>query len=67
MRKILLSLVTLFFINASANAATTIIENCEAAKLKQDIISIYALRDSIIESNKLNEYSFTVKSHYLTL
>ena len=67
MRKILLSLVALFFINASANAATTIIENYEAAKLKQDIISIYALRDSIIESNKLNEYSFTVKSHYLTL
>lgn len=61
MKKLLLLLAVLFFINASANAATTIIENYEAAKLKQDIISIYALRDSIIESNKLNEYSFNVK------
>lgn len=67
MKKLLLLLAVLFLFNASANAATTIIENYEATKLKQDIISIYALRDSIIESNKLNEYSFTVKSHYLTI
>lgn len=67
MKKILLSLATLFLFSASANAATTIIENYDAAKLKQDIIGIYALKGAVIESNKLNEYSFTVKTRYLTL
>lgn len=67
MKKILLSLAALFLFNASANAATTIIENYDATKLKQDIIGIYALKGAVIESNKLNEYSFTVKTHYMTL
>ncbi len=67
MKKFLLSLAALFLFNASANAATTIIENYDATKLKNDIIAIYALKGGIIESNKLNEYSFTVKTNYLTL
>ena len=67
MKKILLSLAILFLFSASANAATKIIENYDAAKLKQDIIGIYALKGAVIESNKLNEYSFTVKTRYLTL
>ena len=66
MKKILL-LVALFLFNASANAATTIIENYDATKLKQDIIGIYALKGAVIESNKLNEYSFTVRTRYMTL
>ena len=52
MKKILLSLAALFLFNASANAATTIIENYDATKLKQDIIGIYALKGAVIESNK---------------
>ncbi len=66
MKKILLSLATLFLFNASANAATTIIENYDAAKLKQDIIRIYASRGAIIESNKLNEYTFTLNDKFST-
>ena len=55
MKKFLLSLAALFLFNASANAATTIIENYDATKLKNDIIGIYALKGAVIESNKLNE------------
>lgn len=58
MKKILLSLAALFLFNASVNAATTIIENYDAAKLKNDIIGIYALKGAIIESNKLYEKEF---------
>ena len=43
MKKILLSLAALFLFNASANAATTIIENYDAAKLKNDINPIPAI------------------------
>jgi len=51
----------------NANAATTIIENYDAGKLKNDIIGIYALKGAVIESNKLNDYTFTVRTSYLTL
>ena len=64
MKKLLLLLAVLFLFNASANAATTIIENYEATKLKQDIIKIYALRGALIESNKLNEYTFTINDRF---
>ena len=66
MKKILLSLAALFLFNASANAATTIIENYDATKLKQDIIKIYALRGALIESNKLDEFTFTIKQGFST-
>lgn len=66
MKKLLLLLAVLFLFNASANAATTIIENYEATKLKQDIIKIYALRGALIESNKLNEYTFTINDRFST-
>lgn len=65
MKKILL-LVALFLFNASANAATTIIENYDAAKLKQDIIKIYALRGATIESNKIHEYAFSIIDGFST-
>lgn len=66
MKKFLLSLAALFLFNASANAATTIIENYDATKLKQDIIKIYALRGALIESNKLNDYTFTIIDRFST-
>ena len=66
MKKFLLSLIALFLFNASANAATTIIENYDAKKLKNDIIAIYALKGATIEANKLNEYGFTVNDRYYT-
>lgn len=56
-----MSLVALFLFNASANAATTIIENYNAAKLKNDIIGIYALKGAVIESNKLNDILLLLK------
>ena len=67
MKKFLLLLIALFCINLNVNAATTIIENYDASKLKNDIIGIYALKGAVIESNKLNEYSFTVRTSCLTL
>lgn len=67
MKKLLLLMVVLFCFNVTANAATTVIENYDAKKLKNDIIGIYALRGSVVESNKLDEYSFSVRSNYLTL
>ena len=67
MRKILLSLVALFLFNASANAATTIIENYEAIKLKQDMIKLYMLKGATIESSKLNEYTFTINNSFASI
>lgn len=67
MKKLLLVLSVFMLLQCNANAATTVIKNYDAAKLKQDIVGIYALRGATIDSNKLNDYSFSVKTRYLTL
>lgn len=67
MKKLLFALSLFILAQCNANAATTVIQNYDAAKLKQDIVGIYALRGATIDSNKLNDYSFSVKTRYLTL
>ena len=67
MKRFLTVLVALFLVQVSSYAATTIIENYDATKLKQDIIGIYTLRGAVIESNELNKYSFSIKTGYITL
>lgn len=67
MKKFLTVLAALFLAQVSSYAATTIIENYDATKLKQDIIGIYTLRGAVIESNELNKYSFSIKTGYITL
>lgn len=67
MKKFLILLLALFLFNANVKAATTVIENYDAKKLKNDIIEIYAQKGSIVEFDDVTENTFTVESRYLKL
>ena len=67
MKRFLILFTALLLMQTSSYAATTIIENYDANRLKQDIIGIYTLRGAIIESNEMNKYTFTIKTGYITL
>jgi hypothetical protein len=64
MKKVLLLFTALFLTMTMANAATTTIENYDSAKLKQDIVKIYALNGASVNSAKSNEYTFSIRNNY---
>ena len=67
MKKILSLLLVLALSQGITHAAVAKIENYNADKLKEDIIKIYMLNGANVESNKLNDYTFTVNSRFATL
>lgn len=67
MKKFILTVGMLLLFQSGANSATTIIENYDAKTLKNDIVAIYALKNSTIESNKQDKYTFSVRENYNSL